>query len=172
MDIIYLDHYKENEAKGLKAIEELAVKDIDDAGLDMRAAIEESITLGPGEEALIPSGVKIHIGSHSAHGMIENATEGWSTGIYGCVLPRSGLGFKHYVRLANTAGVIDAGYQNEIMIKLRNESVDSTLTIERGDRICQMVFHLYIRGVKLNKVDVFSDGTERGDKGFGDSGVK
>ncbi|CAL9977522.1 dUTPase [Vibrio phage D479] len=172
MELIYLPHYKENKDKGLDAIDPIVVKDIDDAGVDLRAAIEEPITLGPGEEALIPSGIKMFIGSHPSHGMIVDTEMGWSTGIYGCVLPRSGLGFKHYVRLANTAGVIDAGYQNEIMIKLRNESVDSTLTIERGDRICQMVFHMYIRGVNFITVDEFSDGSTRGEKGFGDSGVK
>lgn len=174
MEIIYLDHYTA-ESEYYKQLEllpipELQVFDEDDAGVDMRAAIEDTITLQPGESVVIPSGVKMFIGSHPAHRLIKS-DDGWDTGVYGCILPRSGLGFKHFVRLANTAGVIDAGFQDEIMIKVRNEG-DDVLTIERGDRICQIIFHIYIKGIQFNVVDEFSNETNRGTSGFGDSGVK
>lgn len=85
--------------------------------------------------------------------------------------PRSGMGFKHFVRLANTIGIIDANYQGEIMIKLRNEG-ENIVTIERGDRFCQLIFQLYVKGVTFEEVDRFETESERGATGFGNSGVK
>ncbi|AUR85787.1 dUTPase [Vibrio phage 1.081.O._10N.286.52.C2] len=165
MKLIYLPHYKENKHNELQDfIPPLKNMDIDDAGIDMRAAIIGDIKLAPGEDAVIPSGVKIHIGSDETHNAFVQM------GLYGCILPRSGLGFKHYLRLANTAGVIDANYQGEIMIKIRNEG-DDTLHIARGDRICQIIFQYYRKGVQFNVVDKFDDETARGAKGFGASGV-
>ncbi|CAL9960790.1 dUTPase [Vibrio phage K567] len=165
MKIVYLPHYKANEELGLEAIEPLKVTDPDNAGVDMRAAITDRIELAPGEDAVIPTGVKIHIGSHHLHSSFTDA------GVYGMAAPRSGMGFKYYVRLANTLGIIDANYQGEIMIKMRNEG-DHTVTIERGDRFCQLIFQLYVKGVEFEAVDEFDEETERGDGGFGKSGVK
>lgn len=156
MKIIYLPHYD--------GIEKLSVKDKDDAGIDLRAAIDETITLKAGAFTVIPTGIKLHIGSDNIHRLYTDI------GVYGAIMPRSGLGFKHFVRLANTVGVIDANYQGEIMIKVRNEGYD-TLTIERGDRICQMVFHIYRKDVQFEEVESFDEETQRGEGGFGSSGV-
>lgn len=164
MKIIYLEHYKENRELGLDAIPELSVKDIDDAGIDLRAAITEPVVLAPGDDIVINSGVKMHIGSHPIHNYSPYA------GIYGAIVPRSGLGFKHYVRLANTMGIIDSNYLGEILIKIRNEGQDN-LTINRGDRICQLIFHVYVKGVTFDVVDEFDIETERGEGGIGHSGV-
>lgn len=162
MELIYLPHYE--------GIEPIEVKDADDAGIDLRAAIDETVTLQAGEDVIIPTGVCIHIGSHVAHN--TQMADGWSMGVYGAIAPRSGLGFKHYLRLANTLGIIDAGYQGEIMVKVRNESESTPLTISRGDRICQLIFQTYLKGVAFKKVDVFTNDAERGAGGFGSTGVK
>lgn len=155
MEMIVLPHYK-----GIKLPK---VTDLDNAGVDLRAAQADTVVLQPNEDYTFPTGLKFHIGSHPLHlGDI---------GMYGCILPRSGLGFKHYTRLANTAGVIDANYLGEVFIKLRNEG-NTPLEVKRGDRICQMVFHLYVKGVNFTQVDQFSEETSRGEAGFGDSGVK
>lgn len=134
------------------------------AGVDLRAAIPNAVTLKPGEDVIIPSGLKMDIGAHQ----LQKAIPG--IGFYGCILPRSGLGFKHYVRLANTAGVIDADYHGEIMIKLRNEGTGD-MTIQPGDRIVQMVFHMYAKGIQFKSVDSFDRTTERGEGGIGHSGT-
>jgi len=84
------------------------------------------------------------------------------------IVPRSGLGFKHYTRLANTAGVIDSEYKGEIMVKIRNEG-DSDLTIKRGERMCQMIFTPYLKQVNLQPVNEF-DGEDTRGAGFGSSG--
>ncbi|AGN30072.1 deoxyuridine 5'-triphosphate nucleotidohydrolase [Vibrio phage nt-1] len=203
MKIIYLPHYKENKELGLEAIDKLSVKDPDDAGIDLRAAIRGTLVLNPGESYVIPSGVKIHIGSHDLHkkNIVLSKLESFfdrtlralsnrndvqplfdvvsnilkrdkdEIGVYGAIAPRSGLGFKHFLRLANTIGIIDANYQGEIMIKIRNEG-DDVLTIERGDRICQLIFHTYVKNVTFEEVEDFDEETERGEGGFGRSGVK
>lgn len=167
MNIIQLPHYK-----GLQLPEfqsKLA------AGVDLRAAFgnpddpaDESnvVFLNPGDDIIIPSGLKMDISSHPFCKMHEELN------VYGCILPRSGLGFKHYVRLANTAGVIDADYQGEIMIKIRNESGLLPLKISRGDRICQMVFHVCLSPFEFYLVDEFGDVSERGEGGLGHSGVQ
>ncbi len=165
MKIIYLPHYKENKELGLEAIEPLAVKDPDDAGIDLRAAITETLRLGPGQTKVIPTGVKIHIGSHPIHKLYTDL------GVYGMVAPRSGMGFKYFVRLANTVGIIDANYQGEIMVKLRNEGEESVV-IERGDRFCQLIFQTYVKGVTFDEVEDFEEETDRSARGFGGSGVK
>ena len=168
MELIKLPHYGDLP---------LPVQEQDNAGVDLRAAripMDDhpdgeinSIVLQPGDEVLVHSGLKIHIGSTYAHGHLVH-----NIGIYGLIVPRSGLGFKHYVRLANTAGVIDANYQGEIMIKIRNESTNKPLEIERGDRLCQMIFQPYLTNVKFDLVDEFSRDSSRGENGFGSSGVK
>ncbi|ADM79981.1 hypothetical protein phiAS5_ORF0138 [Aeromonas phage phiAS5] len=154
--VIVLPHYKWE-------LPEFKSKDA--AGVDLRAAISEAVTLKPGEDVVIPSGLKMNIAA------LDLAQVFLDVGVYGCILPRSGLGFKHYVRLANTAGVIDADYQGEIMIKLRNEGTGD-LTIEPGDRVVQMVFHLYVKGFTFKRVDEFETVSERGEGGLGSSGVK
>ena len=142
-----------------------AFKSKEAAGIDLRAAISGSVVLEPGEDVVIPSGLKMDIGALSLSNTLVDI------GVYGCILPRSGLGFKHYVRLANTAGVIDSDYHGEIMIKLRNEGTGN-LIIASGDRIVQMVFHLHVKGFEFNEVEEFDRVTERGESGIGSSGTK
>lgn len=161
MNVIALDHYCDEHGDQWP----LPARNNDSAGFDLRAAISTPVTLQPMDDVVIPSGLKIHIGSHEA-----NEKLGELIGIYGFIAPRSGLGFKHYVRLANTTGIIDSDYQGEIMIKIRNEG-NTELTINPGDRICQMIFHLYLKEVNFVLVDSF-DKTRRGGDGFGSSGVK
>ena len=121
------------------------------AGHDFRSPIW--VELAPGEDIVIPTGIRCRI------------TDGWFLGLF----PRSGLGFKYYLRLANTTGIIDADYyasdnEGHIMIKLRNESVDNTLTVNRGDAIAQGVFLPY--GVT---VDDTANAARNG--GFGSTGA-
>lgn len=137
----------------------------DAAGVDIRAAHDGEVRLQPGEDMTIPTGLKMHIGSHHMHSMFVEL------GVYGEIVPRSGLGFKHFVRLANTLGVIDADYQGEIFIKIRNEG-DGDLIVKRGDRICQMIFKPYFKGIQFDVVSEFTEITDRGAKGIGSSGVK
>lgn len=158
--IIVLPHYKGK-------LPEFATEH--SAGVDIRAAIEKDILLKPNQDEIIPTGLKMHIGASSAHNFIT--AQNFKIGMYGMIVPRSGLGFKHYLRLANTAGIIDADYQGEIMIKIRNEGT-SDLVIESGMRICQMVFHLYVGNLSFNQVQSFDAETERGEGGFGHSGTK
>jgi len=131
------------------------------AGIDLVSTVEA--VLGRGESVTIPTGLKVHIGSDVAH------IYGGPYGLFGMILPRSGLGFNHFVRLANTAGVIDADYQGEIMVKIRNEGT-SPLEIKRGDRVCQMIFMPYLKKVNLNLVVDFEEETARGEGGFGSTG--
>lgn len=100
------------------------------AGYDMFSPLW--FELHPGEEILIPTGIRCEI------------DKGWFLAIY----PRSGLGFKYYTRLANGTGIVDedfSGSDNEghIMVKLRNESTDKVLTVNRGDAVVQCVFQPY-----------------------------
>ena len=104
--------------------------DPNSAGYDIHSPYDE--VLVPGEEHNFPTGLKCKI------------KEGWFMGAF----PRSSLGFKYYVRLANTIGVIDGSYYNNsgneghIWVKIRNEGME-TLEIKTGDRICQMIFLPY-----------------------------
>ncbi len=122
------------------------------AGLDLRACIDEVITLAPDETALIPAGIAVHIRDNSLAAMI---------------LPRSGLGHNHGIVLGNLVGLIDSDYQGELKISLWNRS-QTSFCIEPGARIAQMVFVPVVQ-VEFNVVDAFSE-SERGSGGFGHSG--
>ena len=124
------------------------------AGLDLRAALDEPLTLLPGDVSLLPSGLSIHIGD---------------PGLCAVVLPRSGLGHKHGIVLGNGTGLIDADYQGPLMISIWNRGKDA-FTIEPGDRIAQLVMLPVVRAT-LNVVDTFAE-TTRGAGGFGHSGVR
>lgn len=124
------------------------------AGMDLRACIDDSLTIEPGQTSLIPTGIAIHIAD---------------PGIAATILPRSGLGHKHGLVLGNLVGLIDSDYQGQLFISCWNRS-DKAYTIEMGDRIAQLVF-LPIVQVNLNAVESF-DSTERGAGGFGHSGKK
>lgn len=124
------------------------------AGLDLRAALEAPLVLGPGETALLPSGIAIHLADPH---------------LCAVVLPRSGLGHRHGIVLGNGTGLIDADYQGPLLISVWNRSADS-FTLQPGDRVAQLVV-LPITRVSLQVVDTFAD-SARGEGGFGHTGVR
>lgn len=124
------------------------------AGLDLRAALDAPLTLQPGDAALVPSGLSIHIANPA---------------LCAVILPRSGLGHKHGIVLGNGTGLIDADYQGPLLISLWNRS-DEAFTIQPGDRIAQLVV-LPVTRVSLKVVDTFAD-SARGEGGFGHTGVR
>ncbi len=123
------------------------------AGMDVRADIPEPMTIGPLERLLVPTGLRVQL----PHGYEMQ------------LRPRSGLALKHGLSLANTPGTIDADYRGEIKVILINLS-NEPYTISPGERICQMVISAYTR-VEWEPVDRI-DETERGEGGFGHTGVR
>ncbi|MCI6502945.1 MAG: dUTP diphosphatase [Clostridia bacterium] len=126
------------------------------AALDLRAALDEGsvLTLQPGERAVVPTGVQI-------------APEESDT--VAIVAARSGLAIRHGITLSNGIGVIDSDYRGEICVGLVNHGQES-FTIERGDRIAQLMFLPVYAAVLLPTEDL--DATDRGAGGFGSTGVK
>ncbi|TYA31064.1 dUTP diphosphatase [Aggregatibacter actinomycetemcomitans] len=122
------------------------------AGLDLRALIDESIAIQPGETTLIPTGLSIYIADPNLAAVI---------------LPRSGLGHKHGIVLGNLVGLIDSDYQGPLMVSVWNRSAEP-FKIEVGDRIAQLVFVPVVQA-EFNIVSEFN-ATERGEGGFGHSG--
>lgn len=122
------------------------------AGLDLRACLDEALTVEPGKTHLVPTGLAIHIND---------------PGLAATILPRSGLGHKHGIVLGNLVGLIDSDYQGQLMVSVWNRGQD-TFTIEPGDRIAQLVFVPVVQA-EFNIVEDF-DATERGEGGFGHSG--
>jgi dUTP pyrophosphatase len=123
------------------------------AAMDLRACLTEPLDINPGETVMVPSGMAISI---------------HDPGLVALLVPRSGLGIKHGIVLANTIGVIDSDYQGEIGIGIHNRSA-LTYTIEPGERICQMMFIPVTQAV-LAVVDEFSSDSVRGSGGFGHTG--
>ncbi len=123
------------------------------AGMDLRANIDEPITIGSLERAMVPTGIYIAL------------PEGYEAQIR----PRSGLAAKKGVTVLNTPGTIDADYRGEIKVILVNLSSEP-FVIEDGERICQMVVAKHER-VDWAEVETL-DETERGAGGFGHTGVK
>jgi len=123
------------------------------AGLDLRANIESPITLKPLERRLIPTGLRIAL------------PEGYEAQ----VRPRSGLALKHGITVLNTPGTIDADYRGELMVLLVNLS-NEDFVINAGERIAQMIITKY-ETVVWEPVDLL-DETERGEGGYGHTGVK
>lgn len=123
------------------------------AGIDLRACIDEKLTIKPGECVLIPSGIAIHINDPQYAAFI---------------FPRSGLGHKHGLVLGNLTGVIDSDYQGQIMVSLwnRNQNLSDCVTINPMDRIAQLVIAPVIRP-KFEMVSEFDADTARGVGGFG-----
>ncbi|MBD8645337.1 MULTISPECIES: dUTP diphosphatase [unclassified Stenotrophomonas] len=124
------------------------------AGMDLRAATEAPLVLAPGDTALIPSGLAIHVADPN---------------LCAIILPRSGLGHRHGIVLGNGTGLIDADYQGPLLISVWNRGREA-FTIEPGDRIAQLVVVPIVR-VALQVVDTFTDST-RGSGGFGHTGVR
>lgn len=123
------------------------------AGMDLRANLQEPVTLNPLERKLIPTGIFIEL------------PEG-----YECqIRPRSGLALKHGITVLNTPGTIDADYRGEIGVILVNLS-NEPFVVNDGERICQMVVARHAT-VAWTEAEVLSD-SERGAGGFGHTGVK
>jgi dUTP pyrophosphatase len=122
------------------------------AGLDMRAVIDETLTIAPGETQLVSTGLAIHVKDPSLAAVL---------------LPRSGLGHKHGLVLGNLTGLIDSDYQGQVFISCWNRS-SKPYAIQPGERIAQMVF-VPVEQVRFNVVEDFTD-SERGAGGFGHSG--
>ena len=123
------------------------------AAMDLRACLNAPHTISPGETAFIPSGIAISI---------------HDPGLVALLVPRSGLGIKHGIVLANTIGVIDSDYQGEIGIGIHNRGT-APYTIEPGERICQVLF-MPVTQVALEVVQEFSQESTRGAGGFGHTG--
>ncbi|MGE6436695.1 dUTP diphosphatase [Shewanella baltica] len=124
------------------------------AGMDLRAMIDTTLTIAPGETVLIPTGIAIHVAD---------------PGLAAVILPRSGLGHKHGIVLGNLVGLIDSDYQGPLMVSCWNRS-DSPFTLEIGDRLAQLVFVPVVQA-QFKLVDEF-DSSDRGEGGFGHSGTK
>lgn len=122
------------------------------AGLDLRACLDEAVTLNPGETTLIKTGLSVYIEDPNLAGLI---------------LPRSGLGHKHGIVLGNLVGLIDSDYQGELMVSCWNRG-NAPFTIEIGERIAQYVLVPVIQAA-FEVVTDFQE-TERGAGGFGHSG--
>lgn len=123
-----------------------------DAGLDLRAS--EPVSLKPFERKLVSTGLAIEI----------------PDGYAGFVQPRSGLAIKKGLSLVNTPGLIDAHYRGELKIILINLDAHKTIELEAGERIAQLVIQK-VALVDLVEVEELSE-TDRGEGGFGSSGVK
>ncbi len=124
------------------------------AAIDLRAAIDTPLALSPDACVLVPSGIAIHIAD---------------PGFAALILPRSGLGHRGLV-LGNGVGLIDSDYQGEIKMSCWNRSPE-TITIAPGDRIAQLLI-MPVATPLFRIVDSFADATERGQKGFGHSGIR
>ena len=124
------------------------------AGIDLRACVETSVVLEPGQTLLVPTGMAIHIGD---------------PGLAAVLLPRSGLGHKHGIVLGNLVGLIDSDYQGQVFVSCWNRG-DESFTIEPGERIAQMVFVPVVQA-EFFIVDEFTPSV-RGAGGFGHSGRK
>ena len=123
------------------------------AGIDLRACIDEAITIKAGETQLIGTGIAIYIADPNYAGLI---------------LPRSGLGHKHGIVLGNLVGLIDADYQGELMVSVWNRS-DSDFILQPAERMAQYMVVPVMRP-SFDIVDEFSDTSARGAGGFGHSG--
>ena len=123
------------------------------AGLDLRACIKEKLILKPGKTEMIPMGFAMHLEDESLAAL---------------VVPRSGLGSKYGIVLGNLVGLIDSDYQGELMVPAWNRS-DKDFEINPGDRIAQMIIVPVVQA-KFKIVENFKE-SERGEKGFGSSGL-
>ncbi len=124
------------------------------AGLDLVACMDKPLTIEPQSTALIPTGISIYLSDPNYCAMI---------------LPRSGLGHKHGIVLGNSVGLIDADYQGALMVSCYNRSIMS-FTVEPGMRIAQLIIVPVVRPT-WSIVEEF-ESTQRGEGGFGSTGVK
>ena len=123
------------------------------AGADLRAYLDEPVTLQPGERRLVPTGLFVEL----------------PVGIEAQIRARSGMAIKHGIGLVNGVGTVDSDYRGEWNVPLINFS-NEPYTIHNGDRIAQVVFASYVKGEFV--VTETIDETERGAGGFGHTGIK
>jgi len=124
------------------------------AGLDLRANIGVTWRLLPGQVLKVPTGISIHIKA---------------PGLAGMILPRSGLGTRGLV-LGNLVGLIDSDYQGELMLSAWNRNPEGHIDIKPGDRIAQLIIVPVVQAT-FQQVEEFYVASERGERGFGSSGV-
>jgi dUTP pyrophosphatase len=124
------------------------------AGMDLRAMIDTTVVIAPGETVLIPTGIAVHVTDPSLAAVI---------------LPRSGLGHKHGIVLGNLVGLIDSDYQGPLMVSCWNRGSEP-YTLAIGDRLAQLVFVPVVQA-QFTLVDEFNR-SDRGEGGFGHSGTK
>jgi dUTP pyrophosphatase len=122
------------------------------AGLDLRACIDEGLTLQPGASELVPTGIAVHIAD---------------PGLAAMILPRSGLGHRHGVVLGNLVGLIDSDYQGPLMVSCWNRG-NAAYTIRPLERIAQLVLVPVVQA-RFRVVDDFTE-SARGTGGFGSTG--
>lgn len=154
------------------------------AGIDLRACrivtphcsfiLDEnnpSYTLRPGEQIMIGSGLAIHLESmvYDQDGVTRPVVDNFAS-VASMILPRSGLGTKHGIQLANTVGLVDADYQGELMMAVKHNGSEP-FTINALERIAQMVIVPVYR-TEVSVVEEFSSASERGEGGFGSTGQK
>ncbi len=123
------------------------------AGLDLRACLDEPLTLAPNAWQLVPTGLAVHLADPAYAAML---------------LPRSGLGHKHGIVLGNLVGLIDSDYQGQLMVSCWNRS-PTAFTIEPMERIAQMVIVPVVQA-QFRVVDDFAAASERGAGGYGSTG--
>jgi len=123
------------------------------AGLDLRACVDAPLVLEPGQAALIPTGLSIHIGD---------------PGLAAMLLPRSGLGHKHGIVLGNLVGLIDSDYQGPLMVSCWNRGA-ALYTVQPLERIAQMVIVPVVQA-RFRRVESFEE-SARGTGGFGSTGA-
>ena len=122
------------------------------AGLDLRACTEGPLVIEPGQAALIPTGIALHIGE---------------PGLAAMILPRSGLGHKHGIVLGNLVGLIDSDYQGPLMVSCWNRG-QAAFTVQPMDRIAQLVIVPVVQA-RFRQVQEFN-ASDRGEGGFGSTG--
>lgn len=182
VEVIYTDPRFDSELPEHENFTKLSYGKKGNAAMDLRACIEEPIVIKPGERLLIPAGFKMWL----------------KEGLEASLMPRSGLGSKQGIVIGNLVGLIDPNYQGvagicvwnsnqntkweevEVTIEDTDETTtelipfynkEAEFTIYPGDRICQMKIAEFVEMVP-EEVEVFSGDTERGEDGFGASGIK
>ena len=123
------------------------------AGLDLRACLDGPLRLEPGQTALVPTGLSIHIAD---------------PGLAAMILPRSGLGHKHGIVLGNLVGLIDSDYQGPLMVSCWNRGAVA-YTVEPLERIAQLVIVPVVQA-SFRRVESFEQ-SDRGSGGFGSTGA-
>ncbi|AWB33351.1 dUTP diphosphatase [Orrella marina] len=125
------------------------------AGMDLRACLEQAVTIEPGQTILVPTGLSIHIGDPDYAAVI---------------LPRSGLGHKNGIVLGNLVGLIDSDYQGPLMVSAWNRS-QTPFVLEPMERLAQLVI-VPVARAQFELVDDFSQVSNRGQGGFGSTGTR